>query len=185
MSNQGPCIHSVHFYQSPESLMDRLTGIVCSGLLVGNSVLIVARKSNRQRLSSTLERLNIDVREHAREARFSMYDAEQLLESFMVGAVPDSELFQNSVGRAIRDAHAAIRGKESRVTVFGEMVSLLWEAGNRSGAIALEQLWNQALSTDKFNLHCAYPSYFFEEDSIGAERIRQLHTHSLEWPSAA
>ena len=52
-----------------------------------------------------------------------------------------------------------------RVRAFGEMVSLLWERGNRDGAIALEQLWNELGKRHQFALFCAYPLSAFANDA--------------------
>ena len=44
-----------------------------------------------------------------------------------------------------------------RVRIFGEMVVLLVEAGNRRAAVRLEELWNSMAEERRFSLFCAYP----------------------------
>lgn len=185
MTQAGPCIHSVHFYESQDSLIERLCGVVSSGLQLGNSVLIVARSSVRNTLLETLNRLDVDLREPARQDRFAMYDANQLLETFMVGGMPDPVLFQHSVVRAVQSSHSAVRGTESRVTVFGEMVAILWERKQPEAALALESLWNAALAGNTFHLHCAYPRALFHSDTEGLQQICKLHSHLFEKLDAA
>jgi hypothetical protein len=177
MSQSAPAVHSVHFYGSHGALLDRLCGVVCSGLLVGNSVLLVATPGHREGLVKCLERLEVDVRKYAREGQFSMFDAEELLSTFMRGGVPDPKLFRTSVGKLLTEAKKAARGKDEGLTVFGEMVAVLWEQRNKAGALQLERLWNESLKGRAFHLHCAYPQWLLENDGAGMRDIAETHSH--------
>jgi hypothetical protein len=179
MPHSAPPVHSVHFYASHGALIDRLCGVVCSGLLVGNSVLLVMTPNHRNELLKCLERLEVDVRKHAREGQFSIFDAEELLSSFMVEGNPDATSFLGSVGKLLGKAKEAARGNEQGLTVFGEMVAVLWEQGNKSGALALERLWNDLLNDRAFHLHCAYPQWLLENDGDGIRGITEVHSHVL------
>ena len=44
------------------------------------------------------------------------------------------------------------------VRVFGEMVSLLWDAGLIDAAIEVEAMWNELGGQYPFSLLCAYPA---------------------------
>lgn len=46
--------------------------------------------------------------------------------------------------------------------MYGEMVNLLWEKGNLSAALRLEQLWNELGKTHSFALHCSYAMDIFD-----------------------
>src|SRR5450631_3637250 len=138
-------VHSVQFYDTHQALIDRLCGVVSSALLVGNSVLIVATKDHRDSLMKALQRLEVKVRDYAREDRFTMCDAEEMLSKFMVNGLPDPKLFLSSVGELLTDVKKAARSKDKGLTVFGEMVAVLWDKGNKAGALALEKLWNDLL----------------------------------------
>ncbi len=177
MSHSAANVHSVHFYGNDAALIDRLCGVVCSGLLVGNAVLLVATPEHRKQLVQCLERLEVDVRKHAREGKFSMIDAEELLATFMVNDSPHPKLFLASVGALLADAKKSARSHEQGLTVFGEMVALLWEQGNPSGALALEKLWNDLLKDRAFHLHCAYPQCLVENDDEGMRSITEVHSH--------
>jgi KaiC/GvpD/RAD55 family RecA-like ATPase len=133
-------VHSVHFYDTHKALIERLCGIISSGLNIGNAVLIVATQEHRDQLVEALEQDGIDVETHIREARFTMYDAEEVLSQFMVKGVPNPVLFSASVGKLLVNAKNSARRKEQGLVVFGEMVAVLWHQGNHSGALALERL---------------------------------------------
>ena len=66
-----------------------------------------------------------------------------------------------------------------RIWVAGEMVSVLWEQGNKTGALALERLWNELPNERAFHLHCAYPRAIFSQDDSGFANICDTHSHVL------
>ncbi len=176
MSHSTPTVHSVHFYTSHGALIDRLCGVVCSGLQVGHSVLLVMTPDHRKELLNCLERLGVGVRKAAREGRFSIFDAEELLSTFMVADIPHPELFVRSVGVLLSDAKKVARSQDQGLTVFEEMVAVLWEQGNKSGALTLENLWNDLFNDRAFHLHCAYPQWLFENDGDGVRCITEAHS---------
>jgi len=170
-------VHSVQFYDTHQALIDRLCGVVSSALLVGNSVLVVATKDHRDSLMKALQRIEVRVREYAREDRFTMCDAEEMLSKFMVKDTPDPKLFLASVGKLLMDVQKAARSKDMGLTVFGEMVAVLWDKGNKAGALALESLWNDLLNERAFHLHCAYPRSLFSQDEAGMLNVCESHSH--------
>lgn len=170
-------VHSVQFYDTNQALIDRLCGVVSSALLIGNSVLVVATADHRELLTKALQRLEVNVREYAREERFTMCDAEEMLSKFMVKGMPDPQLFSSSVGKLLAHVKRAAKSKELGLTVFGEMVAVLWDQGNKKGALALENLWNDLLNESVFHLHCAYPRSLFSQDEPGMLNVCESHTH--------
>ncbi len=177
MNNIAASVHSVQFYDSSESLIDRLCGIVSSGLLVGNSVLIVATEEHREQLIAALYKLDVNVCDYAGENRIAMFDADELLTSFMLEGEPDPDLFVASVGSILTEIRYTPDGEEDGLVIFGEMVAVLWKEGNHSGALALECLWNDLLSERKLHLHCAYPRALFGKNDAGIFNICQSHSH--------
>ncbi len=43
------------------------------------------------------------------------------------------------------------------VRIFGEMVALLWDAGQAGAALEVEAMWNELAAQFSFSLLCAYP----------------------------
>jgi hypothetical protein len=170
-------IHSVHFYDSNKALIERLCGIVSTGLKTGNAVLIVATKDHRDLLIDALEQYGLNMDQHTREERFILCDAQEMLSSFMVGGSPDRDLFLASVGELLDVTKSRGHGKNQGLVVFGEMVALLWDEGNQAGALAMEALWNELLNEKAFHLHCAYPRAFFSQDEAGIINICEGHSH--------
>jgi hypothetical protein len=170
-------VHSVHFYDSHEALIDRLCGVVSAGLLVGDSVLIVATEQHREQLIAALHGMKVDALYFAQENRFIMCDAEELLAEFMVEGLPDLELFRASIGKLLQESKPRYGQNDRGLVVFGEMVAVLWDEGNRVGALALEHLWNDLLKQQAFHLHCAYPRTLFAGDEAGIFNICESHSH--------
>jgi len=171
-------VHSVHIYDEHSALINRLCGIVASGLKVGNSVLIVATPAHRDQLVCELNDSGIDVRECARDGRFTMLDAKETLNSFMLNGKPDRGMFMESVGKMLDDGKRKARSDDQGLTVFGEMVSVLWDENKKDAALELEALWNDALNDRVFHLHCAYPRWTFMNDGDESGLAAVCHTHS-------
>jgi hypothetical protein len=183
-SSQGWCsvsafapIHSVHFYDNNKALIDRLCGIVSTGLKTGNAILIVATQDHRDQLVDALEQYGLNMEEHTREERFILRDAQEMLSRFMVGGSPDPDLFLATVGELLAGTKNTARRKDQGLVVFGEMVALLWDEGNQSGSLALEALWNDLLNEKAFHMHCAYPRALFSQDEAGMINICEGHSH--------
>jgi hypothetical protein len=179
--SSAPAIHSVHFYDEHSALISRLCGIVTSGLRSGNAVLVVATATHRQQLVKELESAGVEVRKVAREGRFIMLDAKETLTGFMVNGKPDRDLFMSTVGNLLTQAKKAARSQDKGLTVFGEMVAVLWDDGQKEAALELEAIWNDVLNDRVFHLHCAYPRWVFTDnaDETGMAAICHTHSHVL------
>lgn len=176
MGTHDAAIHSVHIYNDSSDLISRLCEVVYSSLKVGDAVLIVATAHHRERLVKGLRKTGIELREHAREGRYTMIDADEMLSTFMVNGMPDSCLFTTSVGDVLAKARKGARSKAQGLMVFGEMVAVLWDKGAKDAALQLEALWNGALHHRAFHLHCAYPRWGFinADDEVA---VCAAHSH--------
>lgn len=179
MSSQLPPVHSVHVYDHDPDLISRLAAIVSTGLRIGDAVLVVATKEHRDQLVDEVEKMGIDVGAAVRDGRYITLDAHETLSLFMRNGSPDAALFSASLGTLIADARARAKEKNHGLTVFGEMVAVLWNNGQKVAAFALEDIWNAALSDNTFHLHCAYPRAAFT-DEAELRSICDVHSHVLQ-----
>ena len=62
------------------------------------------------------------------------------------------------------------------VSVYGEMVGLLWSQGMTISAMHLEELWNELQCELPFSLLCGYP-IDCSPDSTDLDPIRHAHTY--------
>jgi PAS domain S-box-containing protein len=152
--------HFVQFYESDPSLVDAVSGFIGAGLEAGDYCIIIATRPHREDIEVKLQTQGLDVAAMRMRGQYVALDAAEALSTFMVEGAPEPRRFAETVGRVV--AQAAQTGK--RVRAFGEMVALLWSAGNHAGAIRLEQLWNELAQSHAFALFCAYSM-----DSFGCE----------------
>jgi hypothetical protein len=175
----SPVVHSVHFYDADDALIQRLQSVVSSSMEAGNSILIVATDAHRTMLCGALKKRDLDVLKLEGEGTLTCLNAHETLARFMIKDFPDPRLFFESVGGLVMAAKQAARNSTRGLTVFGEMVAVLWEQGNHRGALQLEALWNDLLNDRAFHLHCAYPRSLFGTSADGASMraICEEHSH--------
>lgn len=170
--------HIVHIYEDEESLLDVLEQFIVGGLSKGESVVVVATAEHLAEMNERLNAYNVDAA-HLRR-HYICLEAEEALSRFLIDGFPDARLFNEFVDGILDKAEQGGR----RVRVFGEMVAVLWKAGNSRATIKLEQLWNNFCHTGAFPLLCAYPKRGFNSRSASIKEICAAHSKvisSLDW----
>lgn len=135
--SSSPVIHSVHFYQRDEALIEGLINIIESAINAGNAILVVSTEEHSRLLTSALEKRLGDLRELKKRGRLNLYDAQATLDKFMAKGLPDRQRFLDSVGELIATLKHAAWNAQRGLTVFGEMVAVPLGRGEfkgRSGA---------------------------------------------------
>jgi PAS domain S-box-containing protein len=145
--------HFVQFYESDEFLVESVTGFVAAALNDGQGSVVIATAEHHLALEQKLADLGVDLMAALSAGRWVPLDAADTLAKFMVNGSPDPQRFAATVGATI----AQLARGGGRVHAFGEMVALLWSAGQRDAAIKLEELWNELGQRHRFALFCAYP----------------------------
>jgi hypothetical protein len=172
-------IHSVHFYEHDEALIQRVRSITIPAIDVGNSILIVVTEEHRRQVAEALTKSDVDVSVLEEQGRLTLLDARETLPDFMVDGFPDREKFFSVMGELIAKARQSAWNAQRGVTAFGEMVAVLWEEGNRIASLQLESLWNDLIYEREFHLHCAYPRNMFRTNAEAAmiRAICDVHSH--------
>ena len=159
--------HLVEFYETEEFLVASVADFVTAALRNGDAAVVVATPEHRAAFDGALAGLSVDVEEAVLDGRYLVIDAAALLSSFMVAGAPDGERFRAAVTPLLD--RAGDDGRE--VSVYGEMVALLWAAGDVTSTIALEDMWNELAASRSFSLLCGYPISSFDVQS------RELFAH--------
>jgi hypothetical protein len=97
-------------------------------------VVVVATPAHRQAFEAYLAGADVDIAAARADGRYQAIDAAALLHRFAVAGEVDPASFEAEVGHVIRTAGAAGRP----VRIYGEMVALLWDAGQLNAALELE-----------------------------------------------
>jgi anti-sigma regulatory factor (Ser/Thr protein kinase) len=100
-----------------------------------------------------------------------------MLARFMVDDRPDPQQFDAVIGGIVDEACRSGR----TVRAFGEMVAVLWDTDNVTGAIELEALWNELRERHRFALCCAYPvsSLVDRDDLVAAGLVCGHHSEVI------
>jgi signal transduction histidine kinase len=176
------CGHVVQFYSSDEFLVSELASLVGSSLASGESSIVVATKDHRERLSDRLKQQGLDLSLAVEQQRYVPLDAADTLSTFMVDDQPSKSRFLEIFDRVLLRAKKTSTRVDSRITVFGEMVALLWAEGKVDAAIRLEHLWNELALRHEFHLACAYPISFFDRPEHAESFQRVCSAHSALIP---
>lgn len=144
--------HAVQFYRDDAALMTTLSRFVREGLIAGQPVLVIATPEHRGQLAAQLLKDGMTPDSFEKGGTLWLLDARETLDAFMTGAAPDPGRFHKVIGDLLQTAH---RGS-GPVRAYGEMVDLLWKAGQADAAIRLEMLWNRLATTHHFMLLCGY-----------------------------
>jgi PAS domain S-box-containing protein len=175
--------HVVQFYEDDSALLDALVGFVGPALRVGDATLLIATGAHRQELARRLEAEGIDVAGAAERSRYLALDARETLSAFMVDGMPDPELFEDVIGKRVRQARGAAGDENLRLVAFGEMVAILLMNGQPEAALALERLWTTLSKTYSFSLRCAYPINQFDRHASKELFVKICDEHSAVIPT--
>jgi hypothetical protein len=169
----APCGHLVQFYADHNRLLDTLEGFISAGLCSGEAVVVIATPPHLHALEARLQGRGIDLVTARNENRYLPFGARDAMDRFMADAWPDAGRFAAFLDETL----ARARGPGRKVRAFGEMVAVLWAAGQREAALQLERLWCDACGRGRLSLLCAYPtSGFSGVDDPVLDRVRALHT---------
>ncbi len=159
--------HVVHFYEHVPELVEAVAGYVAAGVAADEVAIVIATEAHRDAFAMALETIGIDTAEARAGERLVFLDAATTMAAFMRDGQIDRDAFHEVVGGLLRSAAESGRA----IRAYGEMVSLLWDAGDVVGAIELETLWNDLGCELPFSLYCAYPA----ASVSGAEHAQALH----------
>jgi signal transduction histidine kinase len=173
--------HVVQFYESDDYLAELVARFFALGLAGDEPAIAFATQDHCRAIRERLAANGVDVEEKVARGLLQFRDASETLATFMVGDLPDAERLTRAVGTALDQV--TDRGARRRARVFGEMVDVLWRAGNREGALRLEELWNELGAARPFALLCAYAMGNFYREAHSPEFRGVCHRHTKVLPT--
>jgi PAS domain S-box-containing protein len=173
------CNHAVQFYEDDRFLIETVVEFLAAGMLAGQSLVVIATEAHREAMAAGLGAAGHDVDGACFRGRLLFLDAEEALATFMNGGSPDADLFQATVGSVIDKSLRA--AGTAGLRAYGEMVDVLWKAGNAEGALQLEDLWNALADRHQFSLLCAYSmgNFYQQSDMAGIQSVCGRHSHVM------
>ena len=174
MQSPRPHLHAIRFYPDAVSLSYIVADFLADGLRANQPAIIIATPEHCAAITAQLQKLGWDVLLLQQRESLLVLDAHQLLSRFMVEGIPDGARFTRVMAPILAQAAHANAGRPTRA--YGEMVDVLWKAGQALAAIRLEMLWNHLAHTYEFELLCGYAMGSFYKDTA-VEEICDQHTH--------
>lgn len=168
--------HAVQFYADDHSLFTTVATFLGEGLAAGQPAIIIATPAHRASIIEYLCDRLIDCDRAIKNGALVILDAEETLDKFMIGGRPDQDLFEEHVGSVIGKM---LEGRGAPVVrAYGEMVDVLWKAGEREAAIQLETHWNKLAHKYNFALLCGYAMGHFYKQSQQFDEVCAQHSHA-------
>lgn len=174
-----PFGHYVQLYGRDRiPLAKNVARYISEGLRNRQGAIIVATPEHREIFSEELRRLGVDTRAPLAESGLLVLDACTTLNRFLVDGQPDRVRFREAVCEAI----CKVRGvRPAGLRAYGEMVGMLWAAGQYAAATRIEKFWDELLRDRDFSLFCSYPIDIFSTDFQISQMDALLceHTHLI------
>jgi hypothetical protein len=181
LERPDPHGHLVQIYSGgDEQHLARNVGqYLFEGFKRNDGLLVIADAFNTKLFQLQLEQAGIDTELAIHTGQLFFADAQETLSRFMRNGQPDWNLFEEVAGTAMRQVRPEVPGAGLRA--YGEMVGILWKAGQYSAAIRLEQFWNKLLGQSSFSLFCGYAIDVFGKDFqiCHLDALLCTHTHML------
>jgi hypothetical protein len=172
--------HIVQLYQDERFLSRAVCRFAASAIANGEGVILVPTDAHWQAFRPRLEAEGVDVDAAQARHQLTVVDADDLLPEFMRDTMPDAPLFMGLAADVVAQARAA-SGGSGRVRWWGEMVNVLWERGDATASMRLEDLFDQLAHEQDLAIFCSFLMDNFNGDVHlkMLPRLGQNHSHLI------
>jgi MEDS: MEthanogen/methylotroph, DcmR Sensory domain len=165
----GAYAHTVQLYESDGCLATEISRVLCIAIDQAHGAIAIATPEHQRMIDQHLEKRGINVSEVRARGQYLAFDAAEVLSRFTVDGWPDRGRF----GEVLDSIVKPMCSRFSRVSIFGEMVAILWASGKHDAAIRLEQFWNEIIEVHPVVLYCGYP-HAASTDAAHVAAFRQV-----------
>jgi MEDS: MEthanogen/methylotroph, DcmR Sensory domain len=169
--------HAAHYYRDDDALSGIVAEFVVDGLLAEQPALVIATQGHLTGILKRLADRSLDVARLEAERRLFFRDATALLPKIVKDGMPDRARFRSAVIPMLEEACA--NHENCAIRVYGDLVNVLWTAGNSAAAHRLEVLWNELAHERDIGVLCGYSTGGLYKESAGREYFLREHTHVL------
>jgi len=148
--------HAMQLYGEAGSFLDGLAAFFDVALRRGDATCVIATEEVRRGLDTRLQARGWGVGRVSGHERYLVLDADDALRRFMRDGAPQADLLSEIAVELDQYRLSVSGGPTSRLTIFGNMVVSLSEAGNDNAVIELERLWNSLTHHLPFLTLCGY-----------------------------
>jgi hypothetical protein len=179
LADAGPRDHIVQLYQDENFLNRAVCRFAAAALANGEGVILVPTQRHWESFCPRLEAEGVDLRAVQRNGQLTVVDADDLLPKFMHDGMPDAPVFLGLAADVISRSRA--NDRYPKVRWWGEMVNILWERGDVSASMNLEDLFDQLSHQHDIAIFCSFLMDNFDGE-IHARmlpRLGQNHSHLI------
>jgi anti-sigma regulatory factor (Ser/Thr protein kinase) len=168
--------HVVGFYERDVELVAAVAEFLSCALDRDGAAIVIATPSHRAAVEAALLAVGYPIGDFIDSGRYVALDAAETL----AGLVNDDHIDPAAFTAAASDLFDGIDA-DGPIHAFGEMVALLWDAGNAEAAIELEARWNDLRRQRELALYCAYSMSSLEQsgDLSAAKQVCDQHSHVI------
>lgn len=172
--------HLVGVYATDAALAAAAAAFLVPSLVAEGVGVVLGTGTRREAIADELGGRGVDVELARREGRLVWIDGAELLDRIRADGQIDADRFDEVVGQQL----AALGAGGRQVRVFGELLAVLWAAGDVVGALELERLCDELVAHQPLSLLCGYPMRLV--DAVGAETLEGVvATHTAPAPGDA
>jgi hypothetical protein len=174
--------HVVQFYDHDEELAENAGDYLAGAIAEGGAAVVVATPGHCAGFEARLAAGGVDVGAARRDGSLVCLDATRVAPGLTRAGRIDLAAF----GTQFRPAILAAGEASGPVRVYGEVVALLWAAGQVNAALELEGLWNELGQQIPFSLFCGYPRELVQSSQHqgAVAEVCRLHTAVVGRPMA-
>jgi hypothetical protein len=174
--------HVVQFYDRDEELTENAGDYLAGAIAEGGAAVIVATPGHCAGFEARLAAGGVNVGAARRDGSLVCLDATRIAGRLTSGGQVDLAAF----GTQFRPAILAAGEAPGPVRIYGEVVALLWAAGQVNAALELEGLWNDLGREIPFSLFCGYPRHLVgsSQHQGAIAEVCRLHTAVVGRPLA-
>ena len=166
-------------YQDQDFLNRAVCRFTGAALENGEGVILVPTRAHWEAFRPRLEAQGVDVETAKTRGQLTIVDADELLPEFMREAMPDGPIFLGLAADIISRTRAA--GPYRKVRWWGEMVNVLWERGDVSASMHLEDLFDQVSHEQDIAIFCSFVMDNFDGKvhTRMLPRLGENHSHLI------
>lgn len=179
LADAAPRDHIVQLYQDQQFLNRAVCRFAAGALANGEAVILVPTVAHWDAFRPRLEAEGVDIAAVEGCGQLTVVDADELLPSFMREAMPDAPLFLGLAADVVGRARSGSR--YPKVRWWGEMVNVLWERGDITASMALEDLFHQLADEQDIAIFCSFKMDNFDGEvhTRMLPRLGQNHSHLI------
>jgi hypothetical protein len=179
LHDAGPKDHIVQLYQDEEFLNRAVCRFAAAALAHGEGMILVPTAAHWEAFYPRLEAEGVDIKAAQAQGQLTVVDADELLPLFMGEKVPEAPVFLGLAGEAV--ARARGRNRYPKVRWWGEMVNVLWERGQITASMALEDLFDQLAHEQEIAIFCSFLMDNFDGEihTRMLPRLGENHSHLI------